>query len=201
MSLLRFSDVSLDFGDQVILREANLSLEPGERVCLVGRNGAGKTTLLRLISGTLLPDHGEIEVRSDLRVSQLEQTLPEQLELTAREFVSAALESVRTLVRDFEERSAKNPQGRELRELEELQLRIDALDGWRLEQRVDTTLSELELPADARLDELSGGWRARFRGDVPDCEAPCSDPDLDLTQSGRAHGLMLRGLFWVGVEL
>ena len=72
MSLLRFSDVCLDFGDQVILREANLTLEPGERVCLVGRNGAGKTTLLKLIAGTLTPDQGEIEVRSDLRVSQRE---------------------------------------------------------------------------------------------------------------------------------
>ena len=63
MSLIRFEAVSLTFGDQKILVEADLALEPGERVCLIGRNGAGKSTTLKLITGKLDPDSGEI-VRS-----------------------------------------------------------------------------------------------------------------------------------------
>ena len=63
MSLLRFEEVSFGFGDQRILVEADLALEPGERVCLIGRNGAGKSSTFRLITGAHEPDQGEI-VRS-----------------------------------------------------------------------------------------------------------------------------------------
>jgi len=60
MSLLRFEDIRLDFGEQIILRDAEFSIEPGERVCLIGRNGAGKSTTLKLIMGEIEPDQGEI---------------------------------------------------------------------------------------------------------------------------------------------
>ena len=59
MSLIRFDKVSLKFGDQVILREADLAIEPDERVCLIGRNGAGKSTTFKLITGEMEPDSGE----------------------------------------------------------------------------------------------------------------------------------------------
>ena len=59
--LIRFDDVSVAFGDQKILVDASFAIEPGERVCLIGRNGAGKSTTLRLIAGTVEPDAGEID--------------------------------------------------------------------------------------------------------------------------------------------
>ena len=77
MTIVRFDQVSLRFGDQVILRDADFAIESGERVCLIGRNGAGKTSLLRLISGEYEPDHGEIQFRGDIRISQLAQNLPD----------------------------------------------------------------------------------------------------------------------------
>jgi ATP-binding cassette subfamily F protein uup len=196
MHLVRLSDVSLDFGDQVILRDADLVIEPGERVCLVGRNGAGKTTLLRLIAGTLTPDAGEIEFRSGVVVSQLEQTLPEQLELTASAYVAQAMAPLQALVDDYERRAAAQPEGRALRELEELQQHIDAQDGWRIAQRVATTLSELDLPADRQLRELSGGWRRR----VGLARALVTRPDLLLLDEPTNH-LDLATIEWLEARI
>ena len=66
MSLLRFEDISLEFGDQLILREAEFAIESGERVCLIGRNGAGKSTTLKLITGALEPDRGDLAALEEL---------------------------------------------------------------------------------------------------------------------------------------
>ena len=60
MALLSLLEISLSFGGPAILEKANLQIDPGERLCLVGRNGAGKSTLMRLIAGELEPDTGEI---------------------------------------------------------------------------------------------------------------------------------------------
>jgi ATP-binding cassette subfamily F protein uup len=192
MTLVRLDNVSLEFGDKPLLTEADLVIESGERVCLVGRNGSGKTSLLRLITGELQPDHGEIERRSDIRVAQLEQTLPETLDSTVREVVTHGLETIRGWLRDYEERSALNPTGNELRELEELQQRIDNADGWQLEQRVDKVLTELELPAGRRLAELSGGWRRR----VALAKALVGKPDLLLLDEPTNH-LDLATIEWL----
>ena len=66
MFLVRLDDVSLAFGPRKLLRGAELSIEPAERVCLVGRNGAGKTPVLRLVTGARDPDEGEVRRHGDL---------------------------------------------------------------------------------------------------------------------------------------
>ncbi|MDH3334911.1 MAG: ATP-binding cassette domain-containing protein, partial [Gammaproteobacteria bacterium] len=105
MSLLRFDDIGLEFGDQLILRNAELAIEPGERICLIGRNGAGKSTTLKLIMGTLEADRGEIIAKDDLIVSQLEQSLPEAMDLPVTDVVRSGLTQVETLLREYERRS------------------------------------------------------------------------------------------------
>jgi ABC transport system ATP-binding/permease protein len=190
--LLRFDQVSLRFGDQVILSGADLVIEPGERVCLIGRNGAGKTSLLKLISGALTPDEGEVQARAGLRISRLEQTLPDDLRLTVRESVMLGLEPVRALVEDYERRAAGvlDPNG--LKELEELHRRIDAVDGWHIERAVDTLLSEMKLPGESLVSELSGGWRRR----VALARALVSKPDLLLLDEPTNH-LDLSSIRWL----
>jgi len=106
MTLLRFDDISLDFGEQKILADADFSIEAGERVCLIGRNGAGKSTTLRLITGEIEADRGEIVRKTDLVVSQLEQTLPEAKDLTVDEVVRSGLRDTEALLADYRRRSA-----------------------------------------------------------------------------------------------
>jgi ATP-binding cassette subfamily F protein uup len=101
-ALVRLDDVHLAFGDQKIFTAVTFEIEPGERVCLIGRNGAGKTTLLRLITRTQQPDAGEMTFKQDLVVSELEQELPQDEHLTVREVVTAGLAAVRSLVDQYE---------------------------------------------------------------------------------------------------
>ena len=100
MSLLRFEDIGLEFGDQLILREAEFSIDAGERVCLIGRNGAGKSTTLKLIMGTLEADRGEIIAKQDLVVSQLDQTLPEAMDMPVTDVIRSGLTQVEALLQE-----------------------------------------------------------------------------------------------------
>ena len=183
MSLIRFDDVSLDFGDQMILRDAELSIEAGERVCLIGRNGAGKSTTFKLITGQLEPDRGEITARQDLIVSQLEQTLPEALDLPVTDVIRSGLTQIEALLDEYAHRSKLDLDKNGLRELEELHAKIDTHDGWHLDQRVETTVTELNLPADKKMNQLSGGWRRR----VALAKALVQKPDLLLLDEPTNH--------------
>jgi len=183
MSLLRFDGIGLEFGDQVILRNAELSIEPGERICLIGRNGAGKSTTLKLIMGSIEADRGEIIKKSDLIVSQLEQTLPEALNMPVTDVIRSGLAQIEQLLADYETRSKIKLDKHGLRDLEALHAKIDAHDGWHLEQRVETTITELNLPAEKSMNELSGGWRRR----VALAKALVQKPDLLLLDEPTNH--------------
>ena len=183
MSLIRFDEVSLDIGDQKILTEADMSIEPGERVCLIGRNGAGKSTTFRLITGEIDCDRGEIVKKSGLVVSQLEQSLPTAADLPVRDVVRDGLTGIQALLEDYHERSQQALDRDGLRELEALHRQIDAHGGWNIEQRVEATISELRLPVDKNMNELSGGWRRR----VALAKALVQKPDLLLLDEPTNH--------------
>ena len=76
MALLDLKNVTLALGGPPVLDGANLRIEKGERICLLGRNGEGKSTLLRLLAGVVEPDDGEILRRSGLRIFPRRRIVP-----------------------------------------------------------------------------------------------------------------------------
>jgi len=183
MSLLRFDEVSLEFGDLKILTEAEFSIDTGERVCLIGRNGAGKSTTLKLISGDLEPDRGEIVRGQTLVISQLAQTLPEAMDQRVRDVVRSGLNDIEALLEEYRQRSKLDLDRQGMQELEALHAKIDGHEGWHIEQRVDTVITDLNLPADKKMNELSGGWRRR----VALAKALVQKPDLLLLDEPTNH--------------
>ncbi|MBT6211580.1 MAG: ATP-binding cassette domain-containing protein, partial [Woeseia sp.] len=157
--------------------------ETGERVCLIGRNGAGKSTTFKLISGEIEPDRGEIVKKTGLVVSQLSQSLPEAEDLTVRQVVHSGLTDIQSFLDRYSEQSQKDLDREGMRELETLHKQIDAHGGWNLEQRVESTISELSLPANKKMHELSGGWRRR----VALAKALVQQPDLLMLDEPTNH--------------
>lgn len=192
MALLTFDDVSLAFGEQTILKNSEFAIDPGERVCLIGRNGAGKTSLLKLITGKLEPDHGTIRFADGIEVATLDQALPTELERNVRDYVADGLGELRALITQYETLAGKELDKPGLRDLESLQRRIEAHGGWQLDQQIETVLSELGLPGDKRLAELSGGWQRR----VGLARALVCNPDLLLLDEPTNH-LDLSTIQWL----
>ncbi len=194
MPLITFDEVSLEFGDQLILNNVSLALDSGERVCLIGRNGEGKSTLMNIITGRVEADSGEIIKQSHLRVSQLEQGLPQERDISVKDYVAEGLDHLQALLSDYEKLSAvsieKNPAT--LREIEDLQQQIEAEGGWNIDQRVETIISELNLPTTLNLNQLSGGWRRR----VALGKALANNPQLLLLDEPTNH-LDLTTIEWL----
>ncbi len=194
MPLITFDEVSLEFGDQLILNNVSLTLDSGERVCLIGRNGEGKSTLMNIITGRVEADSGEIVKQSHLRVSQLEQGLPQERDISVKDYVAEGLNHLQVLLNDYEKLSAvsieKNPTT--LREIEDLQQQIEAEGGWNIDRRVETIISELNLPTTLNLNQLSGGWRRR----VALGKALANNPQLLLLDEPTNH-LDLTTIEWL----
>jgi ATP-binding cassette subfamily F protein uup len=161
MFLVRLDAVNLAFGARKLLRQANLSIEAGERVCLVGRNGAGKTSLLHLVSGELEPDEGEVRRQGHLCISELAQVWPADENALVGEFVSVGLAHIIALTRQYQAQAESTLDARGLRELQELHGHIDAHGGWHPQQQVETVCTEMGLDPAQPMTELSGGWRRR----------------------------------------
>ncbi len=199
MPLLNIEHLSIAFGAEKLLDDASFQLDVGERVCLIGRNGAGKTTLLRLLAGEIQPDSGDLWRQPGLRVATLAQELPADTTATVFEIVAGGLEGLGALLAEYHEATMQLAQAatpEALRAMERLHHDLEARDGWRWQQRVDTVISRLQLPADTPLAELSGGWRRR----VLLGRALVRDPDVLLLDEPTNH-LDLETIQWLEDEL
>ncbi len=192
MTLLKLTDVSLAYGTNPLLDGVSWQIARGERVCIIGRNGTGKSSMMSLVKGSQLPDDGEIWRAPGLKIGELPQELPRADERTVFDVVAEGLEGVGQLLADYHHLS-QNIQGEaDLDKLMHVQQELEAKDGWRLQQLVDSTLSRLQLPADKTLAELSGGWRRR----VLLAQALVSEPDLLLLDEPTNH-LDIGAIAWL----
>ena len=161
MFLVRLDDVSLAFGPRKLLRGAELSIEPAERVCLVGRNGAGKTSVLRLVTGTQEPDEGEVRRHGDLCITELEQVLPGDEDQRVGDFVAEGLADIIQMTEQYREQAGADLDAAGLKALQDLHSHIDAHGGWHPQQQVESICTEMGLDPEQPLKALSGGWRRR----------------------------------------
>ncbi|MDX1656301.1 MAG: ATP-binding cassette domain-containing protein, partial [Candidatus Competibacteraceae bacterium] len=199
MPLIALDDVSIAFGLHELLDHASLILEPGERVCLIGRNGAGKSTLLRILDGTQTPDSGQVRLQPGMRVARLTQELPFAEQESVFDVVAGGLAEAGELLaryHDLSQELARHPDDRKMRTLEDLQHRLEALDGWRLNKRVEAVLTRLSLPAESPIARLSGGWRRR----VALARVLVGEPDLLLLDEPTNH-LDIEAIQWLEEEM
>jgi len=195
MALITLRNVQLAFGGPQLLAGADLSIEPGERVCLLGRNGTGKSTLLRVVAGEIGPDAGERVVAQGLRISRLGQEVPEGASGSVFQVVAAGLGAMGALLQRYYQASlhlARDPSEAALAALAGVQHELEVADGWSTEQRVETLISRLGLDPDAELRQLSGGRKRR----VMLARALVSDPDLLLLDEPTNH-LDIDSIAWL----
>ena len=192
MTLLKFTDVSLAYGAMPLLDKVSWQIARGERVCIIGRNGTGKSSMLRLVKGEQNADDGEIWRSPGLKIGELPQELPRADERTVFDVVAEGLTGVGELLAQYHHLSQNIHSDADLDKLMHVQQELEAKDGWRLQQLVDSTLSRLQLPADKTLAELSGGWRRR----VLLAQALVSEPDLLLLDEPTNH-LDIGAIAWL----
>jgi len=195
MPLLRLDKVSLAYGHRPLLDGVKLEIRRGERVCLVGRNGEGKSSLLRLLSGDGVPDEGNIWIRPGTRIAVLSQEVMTDSHDPVFDVVAGGLAEQGQLLTRYhhalqELTQHHTPEAEQ--HLAQAQHELEAADGWRLEQRVETVLSRLGLDGAVGMHTLSGGWRRR----VLLARALVGEPDLLLLDEPTNH-LDIEAITWL----
>ncbi|MEJ1404501.1 MAG: ATP-binding cassette domain-containing protein [Candidatus Sedimenticola sp. (ex Thyasira tokunagai)] len=195
MALLTLRNLQLGFGGPLLLDGVDLSIERGERICLLGRNGAGKSTLMKLIAGELQADDGEFSLQQSARVTRLTQEVPEGLVGSVFDVVAGGLGGLGDLVRNYHHVSvqlATDYSDELLEQLSRVQHDLEAADGWQSEQRVETVISRLSLDPDIEFQALSGGLKRRALL----ARALVQGPDLLLLDEPTNH-LDIESIDWL----
>ncbi|HEY0231291.1 MAG TPA: ATP-binding cassette domain-containing protein [Dokdonella sp.] len=192
MSLVNLVNVDYSVGGPLLLEKVDLAIERNERVCIVGRNGAGKSTLLRLIAGEIRPDDGEVRVEGGVRIARLTQEVPHDLEGTIFDVVAGALGHLGQWLAEFHRLTHHLDEPGAAEAMTAVQARIDAGNGWNLDQRVGNVLARLQLDEEAEFSALSGGMKRR----VLLGRALVLDPDVLLLDEPTNH-LDIEAIAWL----
>ncbi len=185
MAILSLSNAHLAFGHVALLDGAGFSLDTGERLGLIGRNGAGKSSMLKIIAGLEKLDDGLLQMTQGVRICYVPQEPVFEPGHSVFEAVAEGVAEARAVRQAYEEHADGV-------DLDALQTRIEALDAWTWEQRVETTLAQLHLDGAREIGQLSGGMKKR----VALAQALVAVPDVLLLDEPTNH-LDLDSIAWL----
>ncbi|MFB6349314.1 ATP-binding cassette domain-containing protein [Moraxella sp. ZJ142] len=193
MALIQLKNIHLAFGVAPILGGVNFSLEPNERVCLIGRNGEGKSTLLKLITGDLHADDGEVLIKDGVKIAMLAQDVPNQ-SASVLDVVMSGNRTIAQALTAYHQASIDCSHGDNAAcdAMTSLQHTLDTLHGWDFERQAKALIDSMGLDTDAKLDELSGGRKRR----VLLARALVTKPDVLLLDEPTNH-LDIESIDWL----
>ena len=199
MSIIRLRNISISFGGPAILHNISLSIDAGERVCLLGRNGMGKSTLMKAIAGDIVPDSGEIERQQGLVTAKLDQQVNIGAGGAVFDVVAQGLGEAAELLKAYHHavhKLAVEHNSRAEAELEKAQHAVEVAGAWQLNQQVESILSRMKLDGDAMIETLSGGMKRR----VLLARALVQKPHLLLLDEPTNH-LDISAIDWLEEQL
>ena len=175
--LIQIKNMSFSVGGPTLIDNANLVINPLEKIGLVGRNGTGKSTFLKLLMGIHQADQGEVHLKSGLKIGQLIQSIPTDI----NDSITAVIASGHTqhgdiLAKYFQEEAAGGSSV-------EIQTAMADYDLWSDINAAQTLVSRFELDADTRFDSLSGGMKRR----VLLAKALINNPEILLLDEPTNH--------------
>ena len=195
MELLRIANAELAFGEDKILDKAELSVQTGERICLVGRNGAGKSTLMKILMGKQTLDDGQILKSSTMKMAMLEQDPPESSDNTVFDYVAQGVQENADIIRRYHaliHDVTEDPSEKNLNKLSRVQDQLEQANAWQDEQRIEQAMSTLSLNADDKIADLSGGWLRKLAL----AKALVTQPDILLLDEPTNH-LDIESVLWL----
>ena len=197
MPLITLTDLSIAFGDNLLLNRASLSLYAGQKTGLIGRNGEGKSTLLKIIGSQISADAGDIRLDPGVRIAMLEQSPKVSSTASVFEYVALGLGETGSVLAEYQSLvTSSNLSDKQLNHLSDLQHKLDSSGGWSLQSTVDRTLSRLGLDGSISVAKLSGGWQRR----ASLARALVSAPDILLLDEPTNH-LDVESIVWLEKQI
>lgn len=175
MNILSVENASFAVGHVALLDKTSFQLDSGEKIGLIGRNGAGKSSFLKILAGVQKLDDGQIIVQNNLKIVYVPQESFFDKEATVFDTVAEGLGEIRDLLGRYHRVSHELEHGSDdvlLKELNELQLEIEAKDGWKLDAAVKQTLGELGLPENEKSATSPAGRKSALPWRRLGCRSP-----------------------------